>query len=179
VTLVFQKGIIIAFIHSKKMILYNSIKLEQIRQLLTRREETIAVAESVTAGFLQAALSQAEEASSFFQGGITVYNLGQKYRHLKVEPIHAQFTNCVSSKVAAKMAIEVCSLFGCQWGLAITGYATPVPESAHKIFAFYAIAKNGKPVKQGKISGPKGKEAFEVQQYFLTKVLDQLLEQVR
>ena len=161
------------------MVLYDAKKLEQIRQLLIRHEETIAVAESVTAGFLQAAIAQAEEASTFFHGGITAYNLGQKFRHLKVEPIYAELNNCVSKTVAATMAMEVCNLFSSHWGLSITGYATPVPESGNKVFAFYAIAKNGNVVKEGKLNAAKDKDPFLVQQYYITKLLDNLLEQAR
>ena len=161
------------------MILYTPRKLEQIRQLLTRKEETVAVAESVTAGFLQAAIAQAEEASTFFQGGITAYNLGQKFKHLNVDPVHAEQTNCVSGKVAATMATEVNTLFGSNWGIAITGYATPVPESGNKLFAFYAIAHNKKLVKEGRFTGPAGGDPYNVQQYYLTRLLDIFLSQLK
>jgi PncC family amidohydrolase len=172
-------GMLIAFIAIKKMLLYDSKKLERLHQLLTRKEQTIAVAESVTAGFLQAAIAQAEEASTFFQGGITAYNLGQKFKHLKVDPIHAGQTNSVSKKVAATMALQVRELFGSDWGIAITGYATPVPESGNRLFAFYAIAQGEKIVRQGKLNGPAGKGPYAVQQYFLTRLLDELLSQLR
>lgn len=72
------------------MELFNNKKLTTIHNLLYRKQETIAVAESVTSGLLQLTLAQAEKAAEFFQGGICVYNLGQKCRHLAVEPIHAQ-----------------------------------------------------------------------------------------
>jgi nicotinamide-nucleotide amidase len=111
-----------------------------IKKLLVTLRQTVSVAESVTAGFLQAALASAKDASLFFQGGITTYNLGQKSRHLAVEPIHALSCNCVSEKVAGEMAKNACRLFCSDWGIGITGYAAPVPESGNKIFACYAIA---------------------------------------
>ena len=58
-------------------------------RLLIKKKNTIAVAESVTAGNLQAVFSLAKDATAFFQGGITAYNIGQKCRHLLVEPTHA------------------------------------------------------------------------------------------
>ena len=79
-----------------------------------------------------------------FQGGLTVYNLGQKCRHLGVNPIQALECNCVSDKVAVEMAISVCKLFTSDWGIAITGYSTPVPESDNKLFAYFAIAFQGR-----------------------------------
>ncbi|WP_162946218.1 CinA family protein [Chitinophaga barathri] len=112
-----------------------------IRDQLLRGRKTVAVAESVTAGLLQFRLAGAEDAAQFFQGGITAYNLGQKYRHLRVEPIHAQSCNCVDEQVAIEMAKNVCRLFCSQWGLSITGYATPVPESDNRLYAWYAITQ--------------------------------------
>lgn len=114
--------------------------IQIIREHLLRNKKTVAVAESVTAGLLQFALAGAEDAAQFFQGGITAYNLGQKYRHLHVEPIHAAQCDCVDEQVAIEMAVNVCRLFGSQWGLSITGYATPVPESGNELYAWYAIA---------------------------------------
>ena len=63
--------------------------VNSIKDTLQTKCETIAVAESLTAGLLQFALAAAEGASGYFQGGITVYNLGQKSRHLHIDPIDA------------------------------------------------------------------------------------------
>ena len=134
---------------------FNSALIQKIRDGLIARQETIAVAESVTSGLLQLALSQAENAAEFYQGGITAYNLGQKSRHLIVEPIHALAFNSVSEKVAQEMALNVCSLFSSDWGMGITGYASPVPESENKLFAWYAIAHQDSIVVSKKITLPE------------------------
>lgn len=67
-----------------------------LKELFIKANETVAVAESVTAGLLQLAFSSADFATKYFQGGITVYNIGQKSRHLLIDPIHAIECNCVS-----------------------------------------------------------------------------------
>src|SRR6185369_11809978 len=108
-------------------------------KLLIRRRESIAVAESVTAGLSQHALAAVENASLFFQGGITAYNLGQKARYLHLDPIHADAFDCVSGKVAVEMAVNVCELFKSDWGLSVTGYAAPARESKNNLFAFIAV----------------------------------------
>jgi PncC family amidohydrolase len=114
---------------------------------------TIAVAESVTAGYLQIHFSRATGATQFFQGGITAYNTGQKTKHLQVEPIHAQAANAVSPQVATEMALGVCTLFNCNVGIAVTGYAAPVPElQITELFAFYAIVCKGKVIASRKIT---------------------------
>jgi nicotinamide-nucleotide amidase len=119
-------------------------KANTIRSLLAERHETLAVAESVTAGYVQAILSSAEEATFFFQGGITTYNLGQKCKHLQIDPIEALKSNCVSAKVALQMSIGVQKLFMSDYGISITGYAAPLPEKGiHDIFAFVAATYKG------------------------------------
>jgi len=132
---------------------------------------TIAVAESVTAGYLQLYFSRASGATRFFQGGITAYNIGQKVKHLEVEPIHAQASNAVSPQVAAQMAQGVCTLFNCNVGIAVTGYAAPVPElNITALFAFYAIACKGKIIAARKIS-PAAHEPDEVMQEYAREII--------
>ena len=91
--------------------MYDQKIIDTIRDRLTKKGQSIAVAESVTAGHLQVALASAENASKFFQGGMTTYNLGQKVKHLSIEPIHAQSCNCVSAQVAEQMALQIATLF--------------------------------------------------------------------
>jgi PncC family amidohydrolase len=131
-------------------------KANTIRSLLAERHETLAVAESVTAGYVQAILSSAEEATFFFQGGITTYNLGQKCKHLQIDPIEALKSNCVSAKVALQMSIGVQKLFMSDYGIAITGYAAPLPEKGiHDIFAFVAATYKGEVLTLEKITSDK------------------------
>ncbi len=120
-----------------------------------KRKQTIAVAESVTSGLLQFALSCIPEAARFFQGGITAYNVVQKFKHLHVEPLHALSVNGVSPNVAKEMALHVCEVYSSDWGIAVTGYASPVPESAYKVFAFFVIACQGQIKLSGRIKPQK------------------------
>jgi nicotinamide-nucleotide amidase len=144
--------------------------IQSIGNILIERQQSIAVAESVTAGNIQLELSTATDASKFFQGGITAYNLGQKSRHLHVDPINATACNCVSEQVANEMALSVCRLFISDWGLSITGYASKVPESNNELFAYYAIAYAGRIMESGKIEPPDGKPA-EIQAYYAKALL--------
>jgi nicotinamide-nucleotide amidase len=155
---------------------YNEEHINSIKQILALQKETIAAAESVTAGHLQAALSLAIEASEYFQGGITCYNLGQKARHLNVEPIHAEKENCIHQQVANRMAIEVSKLFNSQYGLGITGYASIVPEKEQEgLYAFFAIAYQQEVVWQKKLSSSKT-NPFDVQVDYTNQMLEHLLK---
>lgn len=138
---------------------------------MLERSETLAVAESVTSGNLQGVLSLADQATSFYQGGITAYNLGQKARHLKIDPIHGLEKNCVSEKVASEMANHVCGLFSSDWGIGVTGYAAPVPElKINTLHAYYAFSHNGEKVYSKKITAPK-MSIPKAQHYFVATVL--------
>ncbi|RZM19620.1 MAG: damage-inducible protein CinA, partial [Pedobacter sp.] len=67
-----------------KEIPFDNVILDRIAQSLIERSETIAFAESVTTGLLQFAFGSVKNASTFYQGGVTVYNGAQKYKHLHV-----------------------------------------------------------------------------------------------
>jgi nicotinamide-nucleotide amidase len=154
--------------------LFSPETIEAIKEYLINQKETIAVAESVTTGLLQLALGTTEKVSFYYQGGITAYNLGQKYRHLLIEPIHAQQCDCISQGVAGDMALQVCKLFKSNWGLSVTGYATPVEQSGNKLYAYISVAYNGEILLSEKIT-PKQTQPFAVQLEYANSLLQQLL----
>jgi nicotinamide-nucleotide amidase len=155
-------------------IVINQKLVSPVKDWMLSHKETIAVAESVSSGLLQLVLSSAEQAMDFYQGGITTYNLGQKSRHLLVDPIHALSHSCVSAKVSEQMALNVCRLFTSNWGIGITGYASPVPESENKLFAYYAISRNGELIVSKKIDAEKD-EPLKVQLLYVENVLKELV----
>jgi nicotinamide-nucleotide amidase len=130
----------------------------------------LAVAESVTCGRLQARLGRISGASDFFLGGITVYSLDQKSRHLGVDRAAAAAVNGVSAAIAEQMARGVCLLFGSDFGIATTGYAEPcvLPPVAEP-FAWWAVAcrETGEKfaVRSGRADGP-GLSRIEAQEHF-------------
>ncbi|MBP6506310.1 MAG: CinA family protein [Opitutaceae bacterium] len=113
-----------------------------LKELMLRSPRlTLAVAESLTCGQVQAAVGRISGASEFFLGGITAYTLEQKVRHLGVDRARAQAVNCVSAGMAEQMARGVCVLFGSDLGVATTGYAEPSPDDDVDVpFAWWAIA---------------------------------------
>ena len=151
--------------------MYEREVIEFIRDKLIDAKQTLAVAESVTAGHLQAAISSATMASEFFQGGITTYNLGQKARHLDVNPIEAERVNSVSENVAVQMALGVNRKFMSDYGISITGYAAPVPElGIDDLFAWFAISFRNEILILKKITCEK-KDSVAVQIEFTNMVL--------
>lgn len=154
--------------------IYPVATINEIGKTLIRRKQTIAIAESVTAGHLQAALSLAENARRFFHGGGVAYNLGQKATLLHIDPIHAEECNCVSPAVATQMALGIAALFHSTLGVAITGYAAPVPEyGIEKLYAHYAIVQNGQVLQDG-VFHEENNEPLQVQLNYVDKTLHQL-----
>lgn len=155
------------------MELFTAAVLARVEHKLKEHKETIAVAESVSSGLLQLAFSQMKDAACFYQGGLTAYNLAQKAIHLRVEPIHANEVNCVSPDVSEKMALEICTAFLSDWGIGITGYATPVKESGGKLFACYAIAYKDRILQKNTIYS-KTQDPLQVQLEYTNAVLEEL-----
>jgi len=149
--------------------------LNSIKTILTGRKEKIAIAESVTGGDVQSIFSLAEDALSFFEGGMTVYNIHQKIRHLHVDPVEALASNCVSEKVAAEMAVSVARLFHSDWGIADTGYASPVPEKGiTDLYAWVAFSYKGSLLSTDKIVAPE-KGPKNVRIYYRDQILQLFL----
>jgi len=155
--------------------MYNLEVINRIKDFLKEHGQTLSVAESVTSGHLQAALSLADGATEFFQGGITAYNLGQKARHLNVDPIHAESSNCVSEKVSEQMALNSIKLFSSDWAIATTGYAAPVPElKIEKLFVIFSFAFRDEIIKTKTINAPENKSLGETQVFYANTILKEL-----
>jgi nicotinamide-nucleotide amidase len=113
-----------------------------IKQICDREQIQLAVAESVSVGYLQSLLAATPGASTFFRGGATTYSIHEKTRLLKVDPIHAASVNCVSQQVTTEMARGVVELFNVQIGIATTGYAESLPGPGSLVlrpYAYYVI----------------------------------------
>ena len=118
--------------------------MSELKDLMLRAPRwTLAVAESITCGRVQARVGLISGASEFFLGGITAYTLDQKVRHLGVDRAVAAACDCVSAEVAEQMACGVGAMFGSDFGLATTGYAEPsAPRGVVQPFAWWALAED-------------------------------------
>jgi nicotinamide-nucleotide amidase len=92
---------------------------------LVERGETVSVAESVTAGGLGDALTQAPGASKAFSGGVIAYSNEVKINILGLDRTLIDQFSVVSEEVAIAMADAVRDKFGTTWGIATTGIAGP------------------------------------------------------
>ncbi len=115
----------------------------ELRELMLRTPRlTLAAAESLTAGHVQAMISATPGASDYFRGGVTAYTLEAKVNLLRVNRAAAALVNCVSASVAEQMAIGACELFDADVAVATTGYAEPSVEWAvTEPLAWWALAR--------------------------------------
>ena len=95
---------------------------------LAQAEATVAVAESLTAGLVGAALTDVPGSSAVFRGGVQVYATDLKASLAGVpEPVLTEH-GAVSEQTAQAMATGVRERLGATYGLALTGVAGPDPQ---------------------------------------------------
>lgn len=151
--------------------MYDLKIIEKIAHDFISRSLTLAVAESVTAGHLQAALSLAENAGHFFQGGITTYTLEQKVKLLDVTEPHARACNCVSEPVTEEMGTGAHRLFDCDWAISTTGYAVQDEHNEKSyLFALYTFTHKGNTRHTQMIKAPYD-DALQNQIFYTNSIL--------
>jgi PncC family amidohydrolase len=96
-----------------------------LHERLRASGQTVAAAESLTVGRVQAELGRWSGSSRYFLGGLCAYTLAGKVRWLGVEAEVAATCDGVSAEVAQAMAAGAARFFGADWALATTGYAEP------------------------------------------------------
>jgi nicotinamide-nucleotide amidase len=144
---------------------------------------TLAVAESLTCGHVQAAIGAVSGASEYFLGGVTAYSLAAKVRLLGVNRAHARSVNCVSQRVAVEMARGACIRFGADIAVATTGYAEPSRADGIRVpLAWWALCHVRRGGRATIISGLvdlPGATRLQAQERVAREVLTQLVAYLR
>jgi len=95
-----------------------------VRSLLETKQ-TVATAESITAGLVAHRLSQVAGSSAVLRGGLITYTDEMKVRELGIPAKLIEEKTAVSAEVAMAMAVGTRARFGTDFGVATTGYAGP------------------------------------------------------
>ena len=120
-----------------------------------------------------------EGCNALFSRWYNCLHLGQKVKHLEIDPISAERSNCVSVSIAREMACNVARLFNSTWGIGITGYAAPVPAlKINDCFAYYSFAYKGQSIFEDRID-TKLKSASVVQRFFVDKVIQSFAQHLK
>ena len=105
---------------------------EIVVELLTKRNETLAVAESCTGGYLASCVTNVSGSSAAFLEGNVTYSNEAKIRALGVPGPVIERLGAVSEEVAAAMAEGVRARSGASYALSTTGVAGPTGGTEEK-----------------------------------------------
>jgi PncC family amidohydrolase len=131
-----------------------------LAELFTRRELSVAVAESCTGGLLGAALTSVPGASGSLIGGVIAYSNDVKTALLGVPTPMLEEHGAVSEPVARAMAEGVRRRLGADLGAGITGVAGPASEDSDKPpgLVYVAVAGPGDAVRVVRLDRDLGRE---------------------
>jgi nicotinamide-nucleotide amidase len=99
-----------------------------VLDVMTQRGLTLAVAESVSGGWVAARLTEVPGASAVVKGALVSYASDVKFDLLNVTP-----GPVVSASAAQEMAVGAQRLFGADVGLALTGVAGPSEQDGQPV----------------------------------------------
>lgn len=145
---------------------------QKVHILLKESGFTIAAAESLTAGNVQASLAAVSGASTFFRGGVTAYTAEMKAKLFGFALGALKQCDCVSPQIAKGMAQGAQRMFGADIGVATTGYA-----DGDNPYAFVAIATPGDRVRLIKVTADETarKSRLAMQRLVTVKLLEELI----
>lgn len=130
-----------------------------VHALLLRRQQTVAVAESLTGGLVAAALTATAGASATFRGGLVVYATDLKTRLAGVPEALLARVGAVDPQVALELARGVRTRLSASWGVGVTGVAGPDPQDDRPVgTVFVAVVGpdgTGETVSELELSGDR------------------------
>lgn len=107
--------------------------LQTLVQQLTRRQCTVAAAESLTAGLLTAVLTEVPGSSAVVRGGVVVYATELKHSLAGVPRDLLERVGPVHPDVALALADGARLRCGATYGIGLTGVAGPAPQDGYPV----------------------------------------------
>ena len=105
-----------------------SSMVQEVIRTLGEQNETLATAESITAGGLSSAITSVEGSSQIFLGAIVAYQDQIKAKILGIDETLIATHTVYSQEVAVAMAQATRLKMGATWAIATTGVAGPGPS---------------------------------------------------
>lgn len=104
---------------------------EEFVAALTAAGQTVATAESLTAGLVAATIASVPGASNVLRGGVVVYGTDLKSSLGGVPEAELASEGAVSESTAAHLATHIRAVTGADWGVSLTGVAGPDRQEGH------------------------------------------------
>ncbi|MFE9327661.1 CinA family protein [Nocardia sp. NPDC052278] len=106
--------------------------VELVRELGAARQ-TVATAESLTAGLLAATIAGVPGASAVLRGGLVVYATELKHSLAGVSDEVLATEGPVAASTAEELAVGARLRCGADWGIGLTGVAGPESQGGHAV----------------------------------------------
>jgi len=98
---------------------------EKAAEILKRRGETLAIAESSAGGLISAALLSVPGASAYFLGGAVVYTMNARKGLMGITPADMEGMRASTEEYAMMLAEEASECLEADWAIAETGATGP------------------------------------------------------
>ena len=128
------------------------VPARELVEALVRRGQTLATAESLTAGLLAATVAGVPGASAVLRGGLIVYATDLKGSLAGVDSAVLASDGPVAASTAAQLAEGARDRCAADWGIGLTGVAGPDPQDGHAPGTVFVG-----------VSGPDGTEVTALQ----------------
>ena len=118
---------------------------EIVGQLLLAKQQTLALAESCTGGYISHRITRVSGSSAYYYGGAVTYSNDAKMRFLGVKSATLESYGAVSRETALEMSEGIRERTGASIGLSVTGIAGPLGGSPEKPVGtvWISIARSG------------------------------------
>jgi nicotinamide-nucleotide amidase len=114
--------------------------IETIYEIMKNNNLTLSAAESCTGGLLGNRITNLPGSSNYYLGGLIAYSNHLKTRLLNIDSELIESQGAVSKKVAVRMAENIRSITGSDYGIGITGIAGPTGGTKEKPVGLVYIA---------------------------------------
>lgn len=149
--------------------------MEELVDLLRRKNMTISMAESCTGGLLAACIVSVADASKVFNQSFVTYTeeAKMKYAHVNKETIEKY--SVVSEEVALEMAKGVQKESNSNVGIGITGYAGPSGDNVGLV-CFGLVINNDAYSYEMWFHGSRNEIRVQAVEYIVRKTIEKLEE---
>lgn len=130
----------------------------EISPILWKAAETVATAESCTAGQVSAAITSVPGSSTYFKGGVVCYTNEMKTKFLGVSEALLQEKGAVSEEVAIEMVKGTLEAVESTYAVAVTGFAGPGGGDEAPVGTIWIAVGDRDEIITKKLEGDEGRD---------------------